>query len=90
MGLLSSDSFAYLTRRPGRPGHSGLGACGYGPAREQLIGTYADRIRAFDRDRAKADRLRVEVHPATNAPVPDAVMQIGKRSTRVIIRAEVP
>jgi protein-L-isoaspartate(D-aspartate) O-methyltransferase len=90
MGLLSSDSFAYLTRRPGRPGHSELGACGYGPAREQLIGTYADRIRAFDRDRARADRLRVEVHPVTHGPVPDAVMQIGKRSTRVIIRAEVP
>jgi hypothetical protein len=86
----TGDSFAYLTRRPGRPGHSELGACGYGPTREQLIGTYADRIRAFDRDRARAGRLRVEVRPAPHAPVPDAVMQIGKRSTRVIVRAEVP
>jgi protein-L-isoaspartate(D-aspartate) O-methyltransferase len=88
MGLLTGDSFAYLTRRPGRPGHSELGACGYGPRREQLISTYADRIRAFDRDRAKADSLRVEVHPATHAPVPDALMQINKRSTRVIVRTE--
>jgi protein-L-isoaspartate(D-aspartate) O-methyltransferase len=88
MGLLTGDSFAYLTRRPGRPGHSELGACGYGPRREQLISTYADRIRAFDRDRAKADSLRVEVHPATHTPVPDALMQINKRSTRVIVRTE--
>jgi protein-L-isoaspartate(D-aspartate) O-methyltransferase len=28
MGLLTRDSFAYLTRRPGRPGRSELGACG--------------------------------------------------------------
>lgn len=90
MGLLTRDSFAYLTRRPGRPGHSELGVCGYGPWREQLTNTYADRIRAFDRDRdrAKADSLRVEVHPATHAPVPDALMQINKRSTRVIVRTE--
>jgi protein-L-isoaspartate(D-aspartate) O-methyltransferase len=90
MGLLSSDSFAYLTRRPGRPGHSELGACGYGPAREQLASIYADRIRAFSQDRAQASRLRVEVHPASHAPVPDALMQIDKRRTRVIVRAEVP
>jgi len=88
MGLLSSDSFAYLTRRPGRPGHSELGTCGYGPAREQLTSTYADRIRAFHRDRAQAGRLRVEVLPATHAAVTGALMQIDKRSTRVIVRTE--
>lgn len=47
MGLLDGGSLAYLTRRPGKPGHSELGACGYGPAREQLISTYTDRIREF-------------------------------------------
>lgn len=52
MGLLTHDSFAYPTRRPGRPGHSELGACGYGPAREQLISAYTDRIRAFNRAQA--------------------------------------
>jgi protein-L-isoaspartate(D-aspartate) O-methyltransferase len=31
IGLLTSDSFVYLTRRPGRPGHRELGACAYGP-----------------------------------------------------------
>jgi protein-L-isoaspartate(D-aspartate) O-methyltransferase len=35
MGLLDGGSLAYLTRRPGKPGHSELGACGYGPARER-------------------------------------------------------
>lgn len=90
MGLLTHDSFAYLTRRPGRPGRSELGACGYGPAREQLTSIYADRIRAFNQDRAQASRLRVEVHPASHAPVPDVLMQIDKRSTRVIVRADVP
>jgi len=89
MGLLTRDSFAYLTRRPGRPGHSELGACGYGPAREQLTSTYADRIRAFERDPAQAGRLRIEVHPSTHLPVTGALMQIEKRSTRVIVRAEV-
>ena len=89
MGLLSSDSFAYLTRRPGRPGHSELGACGYGPAREELTSIYVDRIRAFNRDRAQTRHLRVEVHPATHAPITGALMQIEKRSTRVIVRAEV-
>jgi protein-L-isoaspartate(D-aspartate) O-methyltransferase len=89
MGLLTRDSFAYLTRRPGRPGHSELGACGYGPAREQLTSTYADRIRAFERDPAQAGRLRIEVHPATHLPVTGVLMQIEKRSTRVIVRAEV-
>jgi hypothetical protein len=88
MGLLSSDSFAYLTRRPGRPGHSELGTRGYGPAREQLTSTYADRIRAFHRDHAQAGRLRVEVLPATHAAVTGALMQIDKRSTRVIVRTE--
>jgi hypothetical protein len=82
-----TPSFAYLTRRPGQPGLSELGACGYGPARHQLVALYADRIRAFDRDRPKVGRLRVEVHPATRAPVPDALLQIEKHSTRVIIRA---
>jgi protein-L-isoaspartate(D-aspartate) O-methyltransferase len=90
MGLLSSDSFAYLTRRPGRPGHSELGACGYGRAREQLTSSYADGIRAFHRDRAQAGRLRVEVHPATHGLVTGALMQIDRLSTRVIVRAEVP
>jgi protein-L-isoaspartate(D-aspartate) O-methyltransferase len=88
MGLLTHDSFAYLTRRPGRPGHSELGACGYGPAREQLITTYTDRIRAFDRDRAKAGNLRIEVHPLTHALVPGALMQIEKRNSRVIVLTE--
>jgi hypothetical protein len=46
MGLLTRDSFAYLTRRPGRPGHSELGACGHGPGRARLISIYADCIRA--------------------------------------------
>ena len=31
MGLLTRDSFACLTRRPGRPGHSELSACGSRP-----------------------------------------------------------
>jgi protein-L-isoaspartate(D-aspartate) O-methyltransferase len=86
MGLLTRDSFAYLTRRPGRPGHSELGACGYGPGREQLTGTYADRIRAFSR--AQTGSLRVGVHSLTDAPVPDALMQIEKRNSRVIVLAE--
>jgi protein-L-isoaspartate(D-aspartate) O-methyltransferase len=86
MGLLTRDSFAYLTRRPGRPGHSELGACGYGPGREQLTSTYTDRIRAFNR--AQAGSLRVEVHPLTHAPIPDALMQIEKRSSRVIVLTE--
>jgi protein-L-isoaspartate(D-aspartate) O-methyltransferase len=88
MGLLTEDSFAYLTRRPGQPGRSELGACGYGPAREQLTAAYAERIRAFDRDRATAGRLRIEVHPAAAAPVPDAIMRIDKRHTSVIVRTE--
>lgn len=86
MGLLTRDSFAYLTRRPGRPGHSELGACGYGPEREQLTSTYTDRIRAFNR--AQAGRLRVGVHSLTHAPVPDALMQIEKRNSRVIVLTE--
>jgi protein-L-isoaspartate(D-aspartate) O-methyltransferase len=88
MGLLAHDSFAYLTRRPGRPGHSELGACAYGPGREQLASTYADRIRAFHRDRTTAGRLRVEVLPLASAPVPGCLMQIEKRHSRVIVRAE--
>jgi protein-L-isoaspartate(D-aspartate) O-methyltransferase len=83
MGLLAGDSFAYLTRRPGRPGYSELGACGYGPEREQLVSTYTDRIRSFSR--AQADSLRVEVHPLTHTPVPGALMQIEKRNSRVIV-----
>ncbi|HMG65347.1 MAG TPA: methyltransferase, FxLD system [Streptosporangiaceae bacterium] len=86
MGLLTGDSFAYLTRRPGRPGHSELGACGYGPGREQLTSAYTDRIRAFSR--ARAGSLRVGVHSLTHAPVPDALMQIEKRNSRVIVLAE--
>jgi hypothetical protein len=86
IGLLTSDSFAYLTRRPGRPGHRELGACAYGPGRDQLAAAYADRIRAFDHDRASAGSLRVEVHPATHPPVPDTLMKIDKRHTRVIVR----
>jgi protein-L-isoaspartate(D-aspartate) O-methyltransferase len=86
MGLLTRDSFAYLTRRPGQPGHSELGACGYGPGREQLTSSYTDRIRAFNH--AQAGSLRVEVHPLTNAPVPDALMQIEKRSSRVLVLTE--
>ncbi|MEV6984928.1 methyltransferase, FxLD system [Sphaerisporangium sp. NPDC051017] len=86
MGLLTGDSFAYLTRRPGRPGHSELGACGYGPEREQLISTYTDRIRAFNR--SQAGRLQVEVHPLTGAPLPGTLMQIDKRNSRVIVLTE--
>jgi protein-L-isoaspartate(D-aspartate) O-methyltransferase len=88
MGLLTSDSFAYLTRRPGRPGHSELGACAYGPGREQLASAYADRIRAFDRARATAGGLQVEVRPVTSAQVPSCLMQIEKRHSRIIVRAE--
>lgn len=86
MGLLNHDSFAYLTRRPGRPGHSELGACGYGPRGEQVVSAYADRIRAFSR--AQAGRLRLEVRPLTHAPVPGALMQIEKLSSRVIVLTE--
>ncbi|WP_281356268.1 methyltransferase, FxLD system [Acrocarpospora macrocephala] len=86
MGLLTRDSFAYLTRRPGRPGHSELGACGYGPGREQLISTYTDRIRAFSR--SQEGKLQVEVHPLTYAPVLGALMQIEKRNSRVIVLTE--
>ncbi|MGH3277515.1 MAG: methyltransferase, FxLD system [Trebonia sp.] len=86
MGLLTHDSFAYLTRRPGQPGHSELGACGYGPARVQLIRAYIDRIRAYHR--AQAGGLRIEVHPLTSAPVPGTLMQIDKRNSRVIVLAE--
>jgi protein-L-isoaspartate(D-aspartate) O-methyltransferase len=88
MGLLTHDSFAYLTHRPGRSGHIELGACGYGPRREQLTREYADRIRAFGRDRTKAAGLWVEVLPATCPPVPEVLMQIEKRSSRVLIRIE--
>jgi protein-L-isoaspartate(D-aspartate) O-methyltransferase len=88
MGLLTQDSFAYLTRRPGQPGRSELGACGYGPARRKLTAACADRIRAFDRDRASAGRLRIEVRPGGHAPVPDSIMRIDKRRTTVIVRTE--
>jgi protein-L-isoaspartate(D-aspartate) O-methyltransferase len=47
---------------------------------------YADRIRAFDRDRAGAGSLRVEVHPATHPTVPGTLMDIDKRHTRVVVR----
>jgi protein-L-isoaspartate(D-aspartate) O-methyltransferase len=86
MGLLNGGSFAYLTWRPGWPGPSELGACGYGPAREQLISAYTDRIHAFRH--AQAGTLRIEVHPLTHPPVPDALMQIEKRNSRVIVLAE--
>jgi protein-L-isoaspartate(D-aspartate) O-methyltransferase len=86
MGLLATDSFAYLIRRPGRPGHWELGACAYGPGRDQLTAAYADRIRVFSRDRADAGSLRVEVHPATHARVSGALMDIDKRHTRVVVR----
>jgi protein-L-isoaspartate(D-aspartate) O-methyltransferase len=86
MGLLSGGSLAYLTRRPGKPGHSELGACGYGPAREQLVSAYTDRIHAFSH--AQAGTLRIEVHPLTHAPVPGALMQIEKRNSCVIVLAE--
>jgi protein-L-isoaspartate(D-aspartate) O-methyltransferase len=85
MGLLDGGSLAYLTRRPGSPGHSELGACGYGPAREQLISAYTDRIRAFSH--ARPGTLRVEVHPLTHSPAPAALMQIDKRNSRVIVLA---
>jgi protein-L-isoaspartate O-methyltransferase len=62
------------------------GACGYGPGREQLTSAYTDRIRAFSRVRAGS--LRVGVHSLTHAPVPDALMQIEKRNSRVIVLAE--
>lgn len=86
MGLLAGGSLAYLTRRPGRPGHSELGACGYGLARHQLVSIYADRIRAYHR--ARAGRLRIEVQPLTYPPVPGALMKIDKRSSSVIVLAE--
>lgn len=86
MGLLDGGSLAYLTRRPGRPGHSELGACGYGPAREQLISAYTDRIRAFSH--AQPSTLRVEVHPLTHVPAPAALMQIDKNNSRVIVLTE--
>ena len=85
MGLLDGGSLAYLTRRPGSPGNSELGACGYGPAREQLISTYTNRIRAFSH--AQPGTLRVEVRPLTHAPAPAALMQIDKRNSRVIVLA---
>lgn len=86
MGLLDGGSLAYLTRRPGRPGHSELGACGYGPARDQLVSAYTDCIRAFSH--AQPAILRVEVHHLTHAPAPAALMQIDKNNSRVIIMAE--
>ena len=86
MGLLDGGSLAYLTRRPGKLGHSELGACGYGPAREQLIGAYARRIREFSH--AQADQLRVEVHPLTDLPLPGALIQIDKHNSTVIVLTE--
>lgn len=87
MVLISADgSFAYLIERPGeRPDHTELGACGYGPSRELISNIYAERIRAHHR--ANAGALRVEVRPVTHSPAPDALMQITKRSTRVIVRS---
>jgi len=79
-----------MTRRPERPGHSELGACGYGPARGRLTRSYADGIRAFHRDRAQAGRLRIGVHLATHGLVTGALMQIDRLSTGGTVRAEVP
>jgi protein-L-isoaspartate(D-aspartate) O-methyltransferase len=91
MGCYTSDSFAYLVRRPA-PSDAGeelieLGACAYGPGSERLAGEVADRVRAWGGARARdeLEGLRIEVHPQGSADIPTAMITADKKHGRVFV-----
>ncbi|MFC4016067.1 hypothetical protein ACFOY2_53275, partial [Nonomuraea purpurea] len=91
MGCYTSDSFAYLVRRPA-PSDTAqemieLGACAYGPAGERLAGEVADRVRAWGAARARDELagLRIEVHPVGAEDAPTAMITAEKKHSRVFV-----
>jgi protein-L-isoaspartate(D-aspartate) O-methyltransferase len=88
MGCYTSDTFAYLIRRPA-PGEGGqelveLGACAYGPDGARLAAEVADRVRAWGRAGDALPGLRIEVHPAGSGDAP-AMLTADKRHSRVFV-----
>ncbi|PZG22529.1 methyltransferase, FxLD system [Nonomuraea aridisoli] len=91
MGCYTSDSFAYLVRRPA-PSDTAqemveLGACAYGPDGERLAGEVADRVRSWGMARARDElaALRMEVHPEGSADHPAAMITADKARSRVFV-----
>lgn len=88
MGVFDHDTFVYLTRRAlDGTEQSGfeLGVCAYGPGSDDLAERVADRLRAWDQDRASTGELRVEVCPLGAGDADGARMIIDKRHNRVIV-----
>jgi protein-L-isoaspartate(D-aspartate) O-methyltransferase len=93
MAVIDGKTLAYLTERPTAAaglgtGPAELGVCACGPGAARLAARLADRVLAWDRERQLLSRVWVEAHPAggSTAGVGD-LMVVGKRHTRVIVRA---
>jgi protein-L-isoaspartate(D-aspartate) O-methyltransferase len=90
MGCYTSDTFAYLIRRPA-PGERGqemveLGACAYGPDGARLAAEVADRVRAWAMAGDARAGLRIEIHPVGNEVGP-AMLTADKHHSRVLVIA---
>ena len=90
MGCYTSDTFAYLIRRPA-PSEQGqemveLGACAYGPDGTRLAAEVADRVRAWAMAADARAGLRIEIHPAGNEAGP-AMVTADKHHSRVLVIA---
>jgi protein-L-isoaspartate(D-aspartate) O-methyltransferase len=88
MGCFTSDTFAYLIRRPA-PSEGGqemveLGACAYGPDGTRLAAEVADRVRAWSQAGDALARLRIEIHPAGRGSAP-AMITADKQHSRVLV-----
>ncbi|WP_155336395.1 methyltransferase, FxLD system [Acrocarpospora corrugata] len=88
MGCYTSDTFAYLIRRPA-PSEDGqemveLGACAYGPDGQRLAAEVTGRVRAWGCSRDMLAGLRIEVHPAGSPNLP-AMITADRRHSRVFV-----
>jgi protein-L-isoaspartate(D-aspartate) O-methyltransferase len=90
MGVVDGGTIAYLTKRKVEESDAGplfeLGVCAYGPQGRETAERVADRILAWDRQRAHLGNLWIEVHPVGETAESDAALVIDKRHTRVVVR----
>ncbi|WP_344838726.1 methyltransferase, FxLD system [Actinocorallia longicatena] len=91
MAVITDDSLAYVLQRPAGVNADGkptieLGIAAYGPRDRELTDQVTERIGAWKKERTALGHVWIELH-AAEGPVPDGLLIIPKRDSRVVVRA---
>lgn len=90
MGVATGHALGYLTKRTSldNPYLDELGVCAYGPGAASMLDDLAERVDRWGRTRDSIAGVRIEIYPSGHGEVPDALMTVDKRHSRVVVRPE--